>query len=68
MQERLQQLAGQNKGLQAQLTEMKRKQAELDCKVGERWREGGGWRVANGSVEMCGLSGLQVKTGEGEWG
>lgn len=34
MQERLQQLAGQNKGLQAQLTEMKRKQAELDCKVG----------------------------------
>ncbi|XP_013986288.1 EVI5-like protein isoform X2 [Salmo salar] len=35
MQERLQQLAGQNKGLQAQLTEMKRKQAELDCKSKE---------------------------------
>ncbi|XP_038828581.1 EVI5-like protein [Salvelinus namaycush] len=35
MQERLQQLASQNKGLQAQLTEMKRKQAELDCKSKE---------------------------------
>ncbi|XP_041694932.2 EVI5-like protein isoform X2 [Coregonus clupeaformis] len=35
LQERLQQLAGQNKGLQAQLTEMKRKQAELDCKSKE---------------------------------
>ncbi|XP_019905368.1 EVI5-like protein isoform X3 [Esox lucius] len=32
LQERLQQLAVQNKGLQAQLTEMKRKQAELHCK------------------------------------
>ncbi|KAL1005952.1 hypothetical protein UPYG_G00066070 [Umbra pygmaea] len=32
LQERLQQLAGQNKGLQAQLTETKRKQAETDCK------------------------------------
>ncbi|XP_052346362.1 EVI5-like protein isoform X1 [Oncorhynchus keta] len=35
MQERLQQLAGQNKGLQSQLTEMKRKRAELDCKSKE---------------------------------
>ncbi|KAM9491348.1 EVI5-like protein isoform 2-T2 [Salvelinus alpinus] len=35
MQERLQQLASQNKGLQAQLTEMKRKQSELDCKSKE---------------------------------
>uniref|UniRef100_A0A8C8K1E8 Rab-GAP TBC domain-containing protein n=1 Tax=Oncorhynchus tshawytscha TaxID=74940 RepID=A0A8C8K1E8_ONCTS len=35
MQERLQQLAGQNKGMLAQLTEMKRKQAELDCKSKE---------------------------------
>uniref|UniRef100_A0A8C7NQE5 Rab-GAP TBC domain-containing protein n=1 Tax=Oncorhynchus mykiss TaxID=8022 RepID=A0A8C7NQE5_ONCMY len=35
MQERLQQLASQNKGMLAQLTEMKRKQAELDCKSKE---------------------------------
>ncbi|XP_071032649.1 EVI5-like protein isoform X2 [Oncorhynchus clarkii lewisi] len=35
VQERLQQLAGQNKGLQSQLTEMKRKRAELDCKSKE---------------------------------
>ncbi|KAJ8404200.1 hypothetical protein AAFF_G00339730 [Aldrovandia affinis] len=35
LQDRLQCLVGQNKGLQAQLSEMKRKQAELDCKSKE---------------------------------
>lgn len=33
LQDRLQMLANQNKALQSQLSEMKRKQAELDCKV-----------------------------------
>lgn len=33
LQEKLQYLSAQNKGLQTQLSEMKRKQAELDCKV-----------------------------------
>lgn len=33
LQDRLQMLANQNKALQAQLNEMKRKQAESDCKV-----------------------------------
>lgn len=31
-------LANQNKALQAQLNEMKRKQAESDCKVWMEWR------------------------------
>ncbi|KAM3864931.1 EVI5-like protein [Diretmus argenteus] len=35
LQDRLQMLANQNKGLQAQLNEMKRKQAESDCKSKE---------------------------------
>ncbi|XP_068448475.1 EVI5-like protein isoform X2 [Clinocottus analis] len=35
LQDRLQMLANQNKALQAQLTEMKRKQAESDCKSKE---------------------------------
>lgn len=33
LQDRLQMLTNQNKALQAQLSEMKRKQAESDCKV-----------------------------------
>ncbi|KAK6468817.1 EVI5-like protein [Huso huso] len=35
LQEKLQYLSAQNKGLQTQLSEMKRKQAELDCKSKE---------------------------------
>ncbi|KAJ3615020.1 hypothetical protein NHX12_018588 [Muraenolepis orangiensis] len=35
LQDRLQMLANQNKGLQTQLSEMKRKQAEFDCKSKE---------------------------------
>lgn len=42
LQDRLQMLANQNKALQSQLSEMKRKQAESDCKVWmERRREEG---------------------------
>lgn len=47
-------LTNQNKALQAQLSEMKRKQAESDCKV--RMERGGeGVTVAKKRAEQCWL-------------
>lgn len=42
LQEKLQYLAAQNKGLQTQLSESRRKQAEAECKVRARPRPGCG--------------------------
>lgn len=47
-------LANQNKALQAQLNEMKRKQAESDCKVWMERREKKEKELARGEREVTG--------------